>query len=264
MKKTIWWLILIVGLALVGAVIYRAFQAPATDRAEYPPEPPPAASTEPAPPQAQTHFPVPRESQEEPLPPLDQSDHAIQEALRGLWSGNTLERVLQLDGFIRRVVATTDNLPGKKLALRLLPVRQAPGKFLTSGKDDSLVISPDNAARYGAYVRMVETVDVQKLAALYFRFYPLFQRAYEELGYPKSYFNDRVVDVIDHLLATPDVKGPVKLIRPKVFYLFADPDLEARSAGQKILLRIGSDNAARVKQKLRDIRVELAKPMPKR
>jgi hypothetical protein len=265
MKKTVWWLILLAGIGLAGVAIYRAMQGPEIDLAKYPPAPPPAAPSEPAPPaqaQAETHFPVPQEEAREPLPPLDRSDSAIEHALRGLWSGSTFERMLQLDGFVRRVVATIDNLTAKKVAMRLMPLKAAPGKFLTSGKDGSLVISPDNAARYGAYVRLAETVDVPKLAALYFRFYPLFQRAYEELGYPKRYFNDRVVGVIDHLLAAPEAKGPIMLVRPKVMYQFADPDLEALSAGQKIMLRIGNDNELRIKRKLRELRAELTKPKP--
>lgn len=59
------------------------------------------------------------------------------------------------------------------------------------------------------------------------------------------------------MLAAPDIKGPVKLVRPKVMYQFADPSLEARSAGQKILIRMGSDNAGRIKAKLNEIRHEL-------
>ena len=42
-----------------------------------------------------------------------------------------------------------------------------------------------------------------------------------------------------------------------MLYEFADPALEQRSAGQKIMLRMGSENAARVKSKLREIRREL-------
>jgi hypothetical protein len=64
--------------------------------------------------------------------------------------------------------------------------------------------------------------------------------------------------VIDHLLETPEVDGPVKLVQPGVFYEFADPSLESRSSGQKLLLRMGSDNAAAVKLKLRDVRREIA------
>lgn len=260
MKKTIWWLILILALGLVAAIVYHAFQK----TREEPVAPPVVAPPTPAPSEPQTHFPVPQESQEQPLPALGESDSAIQEALRGLWSGNTFERLFQLDGFIRRVVATIDNLPRKKLPLRLLPVRQAPGKFLTTGKDQGLAISRDNAARYGAYVRMADTVDARKLVALYVRFYPLFQQAYQDLGYPKGYFNDRLIEVIDDLLAAPEVQAPVQLVRPKVFYAFADPELEARSAGQKIMMRIGNENAAKIKAKLREIRDELIHRIPKK
>jgi hypothetical protein len=51
--------------------------------------------------------------------------------------------------------------------------------------------------------------------------------------------------------------GPVELFRPGVMYEYADPDLEVRSAGQKILIRMGSENAARLKAKLREIRRQL-------
>ena len=60
------------------------------------------------------------------------------------------------------------------------------------------------------------------------------------------------------MLATPQIEGPIALVRPKVLYEFADPDLETRSAGQKIVLRMGRENALRVKAKLAEIRRELA------
>jgi hypothetical protein len=41
-------------------------------------------------------------------------------------------------------------------------------------------------------------------------------------------------------------------------YEFADPALEARSAGQKTLIRMGSANALRVKAKLREFRRQIA------
>ena len=94
----------------------------------------------------------------------------------------------------------------------------------------------------------------RKLAAVYIQFYPLFQQSYAELGYPSRYFNDRVFEVIDHLLSAPDVTGPIALTQPKVLYEFADPQLQELSAGQKILVRMGPDNEAKVKAKLREIR----------
>ena len=82
------------------------------------------------------------------------------------------------------------------------------------------------------------------------------------LGYPSGYFNDRLVAVIDHLLDTPEVKGPIKLVVPHVLYEFADPALQERSAGQRAMLRIGPENAARLKAKMREVRAALVSPRP--
>jgi hypothetical protein len=95
------------------------------------------------------------------------------------------------------------------------------------------------------------------LLSRYARFYPFFQEQYENLGYPTRYFNDRVVEVIDHLLATPEVEEPARLVQPRVLYEFTDPRLENLSAGQKILLRMGRTNQLKLKAKLREIRDRL-------
>jgi hypothetical protein len=87
----------------------------------------------------------------------------------------------------------------------------------------------------------------------------LFQQAYAELGYPSRYFNDRVFEVIDHLLATPDVRGPIALVQPKVMYEYADPVLQDLSAGQKMLVRMGPENEAKVKAKLRELKKALTR-----
>ena len=60
--------------------------------------------------------------------------------------------------------------------------------------------------------------------------------------------------MIDHLLETPDVPGPIYLSKPEAVYLFEDPELEAMTAGQKILVRMGSVNASVVKEKLLELK----------
>jgi hypothetical protein len=87
---------------------------------------------------------------------------------------------------------------------------------------------------------------------------PLFQQAYEDLGNPQRDFNARLLEVIEHLLMTPDVQGPVKLVQPSVYYRYADPKLESLSSGQKLLLRMGPDNEAAIKAKLREIQAVLS------
>ena len=192
-----------------------------------------------------------------PLPVLADSDSFMLDALAGLVSNKSLMQLFHTERIIRNIVATIDNLPRRRAPMSVMPVKQAPGQFVTAGKEGNLTISPKNAARYAPYVKIAEIIDTKKLVALYVRLYPLFQQAYEELGYPKLYFNDRLIAVLDDLLAAPDIKEPVALVQPSVHYKFADSDLEGRSIGQRILMRIGSKNEAIIKGKLREIREEL-------
>jgi hypothetical protein len=202
--------------------------------------------------------PLPAQPQAADLPPLGSSDEAVKTVLATLWAYGHLE-LFRLDNFIRRMVATVDNLSRPELAQRLRPVMPAPGQFQTTRKAGDLAVSPRNGARYSAYVALAKTVDTEKLVTLYVRFYPLFQQAYEELGYPNGYFNDRLIEVIDHLMAAPELPDPARLVQPKVLYQYAEGDLERRSAGEKILMRIGNENAAVIKTKLREIRSELVR-----
>jgi len=64
-------------------------------------------------------------------------------------------------------------------------------------------------------VQALRAADAKQLTRVYFHFYPLFQQAYENLGYPSQYFNDRLIEVIDDMLKAPDVQGPIELIQPR-------------------------------------------------
>jgi hypothetical protein len=62
--------------------------------------------------------------------------------------------------------------------------------------------------------------------------------------------------VMQHV--NPDVPGPIYLTKPEAVYIFEDPDLEAMTAGQKVLVRMGSVNAEVVKEKLTEIKAGLS------
>lgn len=207
-----------------------------------------------------------------PLPMLAESDRQVAELLTELLTRKNVLGFLQLDAFVRRVVATVDNLAREQAPSRVWPVQPTPERF-TVQRDNVGVetIHPDNQRRYAPLVQMIEAVDTAQAVALYRRLYPLFQQAYEELGFPGRYFNDRLVQVLDHLIATPvqtaplavtlvEVKGEVPSTRPWVRYEWADPALESRSAGQKMLLRTGPEHHQRLRAKLRDIRQRVARP----
>jgi len=196
------------------------------------------------------------------LPTLADSDQPVGAALLELTGSQPLHGLLVPEYLIRHLVATVDSLPRHRLAVELRPLRTTPGALLVVGDDLNGTLDDGNGARYTVAAAILRQLDMAALARLYKGYYPLFQRAYEDLGYPHGYFNDRLVAVIDHLLATPELLGPVRLVRPKVFWEFADPELEARSAGQKFLLRVGAANGALLREKLRALRAQVAASAP--
>lgn len=217
--------------------------------------PPPPVDTEPAaaePPQI--IYPVESihiEPPPVPLPALEESDAEVTGQLEALFGAEALERYFLSDRLISRLVATVDSLTSARVAPLMLPVRPVEGRFAVLGTVDEAVISPQNAQRYDAYAGLVAGLDTERTASLYRRYYPLLQESYQELGYPDASFNDRLVEVIDHLLATPEPQGMLGLVQNEAVYEFQNPDLEALSAGQKVLLRMGNDHARIVKDKLR-------------
>jgi hypothetical protein len=199
-----------------------------------------------------------------PLPLLADSDDALRDALGALAGAAAVKDYLLPENIVRHVVVTIDNLPRPKVAVDKRPTSPLPGSFMANGDELHATLDPQNYARYRPMVAVISKLDMQQLAVVYVRFYPLFQHAYQDLGYPNGYFNDRLVQVIDNLLATPQPAGPIDLVRPNVMYTFADPALEARPAGQKLLIRMGPDNAAAIKAKLMELRAAVTAAAPNR
>lgn len=244
-------------------------------RPEAPPQPatPGAIPTPPtaqAPPEPEVKHPIEAARPDvadpafaQPLPRLEESDPAVAEILATLGGANAIAQFLNAGGFIRRVVATVDSLPRQRAPVQAWPVKPTTGAFaVATSAAGEVTLDPRNFQRYEPFVRFVAGVDTGRAVAFYVRFYPLFQQAYRDLGYPKGEFNDRLVEVIDHLLATPEVPGPIRLAKPWVMWEFADPALAARSAGQKTLIRIGPDNARVLKAKLREVRRQVTGSKP--
>ena len=209
---------------------------------------------------------------EAPLPELNESDPEVREVAVELIGESAVSEYLVTDDVISRLVVTIDNLTARKVPANLLPVAPPDGTLETTEDTDpqnplktpqgdvirQYRLDPVNERRYTPYVALLESLDAGLVAAQYQTYEPLFQQAYEQMGYPDADFTTRLLDVLDEMLAAPPTPAALRLIKPEAYYLFADPALEALPAGQKVMIRMGNENADRVKAKLRELRSALA------
>lgn len=204
------------------------------------------------------------------LPAAAPNAEAVPQVLMEWLGKENTYAFVQSQGFVPRFVATVDNLTRSKAPTQIWPLNPTAPQFEVQPEafGDAAQIAPGNAARYAAMVNFAKSMDMAQAAAMYKRNYALFQSAYEDLGYPQEYFNDRLIAVIDHLLQAPEpaqvqvrqreIKGEFPSQQPWVHYEFVDPQLESLSAGQKIMVRLGLNNERAIKSQLRSFRAHVA------
>jgi hypothetical protein len=203
-----------------------------------------------------------------PVTTLPLAADEIGAALTSFLGNKAVLTFFQLEDFPQKFVATVDSLGRTHAPPAAWPISPTDGRFTVQTHDGETIVSSDNGLRYTPLVLMLESINIPQAVDLYVRMYPVLQKTYGELGFPNLQFNDRLLQVINHLLATPsapqvvmvqltEVKGPIPSLRPWVRYEFADPALEALSSGQKIMLRVGSVNQNRLKARLVALRQEI-------
>ena len=123
MKKNA--LIAVAAVAILGGLAaYFLWQPapskPAPVQVQAPPPPPPkpvvrqVIEAPPAPP---------------PLPALADSDSFMLDALAGLVNNKSLMKLFRTERLIRNIVATIDNLPGRRAPMSVMPVERAAGSL---------------------------------------------------------------------------------------------------------------------------------------
>ncbi len=273
-RPSIWpWILVAVLVAAAAAWLFRDALSGLLQRvapASPPPTSAPVAAAAPSAPAAAAAPPPPpiqhpidaaaADAADAAIPSLAESDAAAWAELTKLAGGDSPLALLLRDHLIQRLVTMVDNLTQRRVTTRALALTAVPGTLQVSKEaSGAQVITEANAQRYALYVQAFTHADPKALVAAYRRFYPLFQQAYVELGYPHGYFNDRLVQVIDHLLQTPLPSAPLAVVSDPVHgkFRFVDPALESLSVGQKALLRLGPTQAAAVKAQLRALRAGL-------
>lgn len=232
--------------------------SPQETRSEAPPAPPtpepeaaeapaPEAPVEPAP--TPTPTPVPKIE----LPPLGRSDPFIREqiepfGLPALW--------VRQNDLVQRFAVLVDAATRGEWPYRPLRFLEPPGPFRVVERDGRLYADPANPRRFDRYLDLLESIEPAAAARVLVTINPLFEAALAGLGRP---VDGRLVldEAIGEVLTTPAPEGDPELVRPNVFYEYADPGLEARSPLEKQLMRLGPRNLQRLKAYLGRLRDEL-------
>ena len=190
--------------------------------------------------------------------PADAGEAAVNKELAKNWPLAQLRKYFNLQEQARRLVITVDNLPREHVPSQLRVTRGVPELLRVKKEGETITLDPSNYERYDRIIGYVEKMDARKIGRLYAKFYPLLQRTYEETGFPEERFHDRVLAALDDMMDAPRPTGPIRLVQPKVLYRFEDDHLESLSAGQKIMIRVGPENAARLRKVLARVRAAIA------
>jgi hypothetical protein len=260
-----WWPLAVIALVAVAAWLgYRqggqedVLPAPVTTA---PPVTAPAADppllvpeTAPDPPPAEEPAAVVQaEPEPDPLPSLDDSDPLVRDSLTQVLGPSRAELLLPEDEIIRRQAVILGGLANGEILRKPFAWPTPEGEFRTARRQDRLVIATENYARYEALVVLVESIDPDTLVTWMQRFEPLIETAWGELGESSTSPRDALRSAVEIALATPEIAGDLDLVQPSVLYRFADPSLEALPDIQKLLLRMGPENRARIKRRGRDL-----------
>ncbi|WP_226668816.1 DUF3014 domain-containing protein [Microbulbifer aggregans] len=264
----------LVALLVLAAVVFGIYWFAVRDAVK-PASPPPVIETpvEPAPkvdleePEEPVLPPVPEpaEPAEPPrkLPALNDSDKEARDDIISLSSDGTLAKWIVPDEVVRKWVAAVNTATKGELMHKNRPFTNLEGaiavKDLETRTDGArvYVLSQENYQRYDQPVRLFAMVDSDHAVKLYQFWYPRLKQAYGELGLKNKNFHAAVMAAIDQVLAAPEIEGPIKLVRPTVYYKFEDEKLEKLPGLHKLMIRIGPDNAARVKETLKELKEKL-------
>lgn len=192
------------------------------------------------------------------LPALDASDGFLRERL----AGSLLpEAWVEKEDLIRRLAVVIENTGRGEIPRRQLDFMAPEGRFQIRTREDEageerIFVDPSSYARFDRYVDALESVPPETLATMLTDVYPLIDQALGELGAGEAVL-PRVLAAIDQVLAVPVIPGDVELVQPKVFYEYAEPELEGLSPLQKQVLRMGPANVTRVQAYASALRVAL-------
>ncbi len=206
-------------------------------------------------------LPEEEEVKEEPYEPvnvpLEESDAAVRDMVKKISSDPRLMEWVGINDIIKNFVAAVDNIANGLSPRKQIKFFEPKEEFLTEKKGEYYIVDEDSYKRYDPVANAFDSLNIEESAKLYYRFKPLTQEAYKELGYPNKDFDETLNRAIRELLAVPVIEGEIVLVRKLKSFELKDPRLEEMSQAQKHLFRMGPKNIRKIQKKLTEFQNEL-------
>jgi hypothetical protein len=232
--------------------------------AELASSPPPAPTSSARAAEATAPVPVPSTAPpaERVVPALGESDPFIRSLAAELFGSSDLDSWLARgDELVARGVGAALAVAEKRSARKFFDFLPFEGRFAVAGGKARGPIAPESFRRYDRFVAVFAALDAGAIGRFLAIVDPLVTQVLDETAFPGTLFSERLAVAVEHLLATPLPQGaPEVAVGEDGVYRFTDPALEALSAPQKQLLRLGPENGARVRASLRELAAALPGP----
>lgn len=129
------------------------------------------------------------------------------------------------------------------------------GPFVVREDEGRLVIAAGTFRRYNLAVDVLSSIDADDAVAVFRTLEPQIAEVRRDVAWHRGAFEDRLRLAVDHLLEVEVPEGEIEVERRTTTFAYASDEFERLSPAQRQLLRMGRENAAAVKAKLREIRL---------
>ncbi len=184
------------------------------------------------------------------LPPLSESDVAFRQDVLSLSSG--FSPWLNTENIIKLWVVAANDFSQNLRPYKHFRHFKLTQPFQVETNDSGIYITEQGYQRYNVLASAVHAVNVESALNLYEKYRPLLQQVFATFDYPEQYkLEDVIKKAASSILQAPLLDGKVRVIKPTVYYKFAEQKLEALSPVQKQMIRMGPENTRIIQAKLR-------------
>jgi hypothetical protein len=190
----------------------------------------------------------------EPTVTEETADAYARETIGSVNGGKALAQFVAGDYIVERAVAIVDALRRGEVPYKLLPVGRPSKSFPIS--DDGLRVTMDASgfSRYDGFAQWVAGIDVIAIVELLNDYEQIATEALSRMGVGDFDIRSAVLAATTEILATPIEPHSAELMKREANWVYMDPELEALSALQKQVLRMGPENAEIIQAKARELR----------